>query len=226
MRLMRILTSSGVFKEVGAEIYSHNQLSTTLSIPAFLGMVKFTYVLLPLPIRILIEPNRSPGLAKLPEYLAITSYANPGTLPGAATPFQYGNSTPLTFYQSLATDEKARNGFDDQMKRHVIMERARAQAGFASIYDFEAEIGCLVMEAEDVALVDVGGSQGHVLEDVKRHLPNLKGRLVLEELPETLESVKIPEGIEAVPYNFLEAVQPVKGELIFPYLIRNANVDH
>ncbi|RDW57358.1 hypothetical protein BP5796_12808 [Coleophoma crateriformis] len=195
VRVMRILTSSGVFREVGEESYTHNTLSTTLSIPAFVGMVKFT----------------SPGVSKLPEYLAITSYKNPGSTIGTSTPFQYGNSTPLTFYQSLAKDEKARNGFDDQMKRHVFMERAKSQLGFALIYDFQGEIGPLITSSEDVALVDVGGSQGHVLEDVKKHLTNLKGRLILEELPETLQSIKVPEGVETVPYNFLESVQPVKG---------------
>lgn len=111
------------------------------------------------------------------------------------------------------------------MKRHVVMERSRTQTGFASIYDFEAEIGGLVEEG-DVALVDVGGSQGHVLEDVRRHLPNLKGRLVLEELPETLESVKVPEGVETVPYNFLEAVQPIKGELPFSLDIECTDTVH
>jgi hypothetical protein len=45
VRLMRVLLASGVFKEVGEDVYSHNKLSATLSIPAFLGMVKFTYVL-------------------------------------------------------------------------------------------------------------------------------------------------------------------------------------
>ncbi|CZR66309.1 uncharacterized protein PAC_16210 [Phialocephala subalpina] len=194
-RLMRILTASGVFTEVGEEKYSHNGLSSTLSIPAFLGMVKFT----------------SPGVAKLPEYLAATSYTNPGSIPGTATPFQYGNNTPLGFYQALAKDSKARAGFDDQMKRHVLMERAKSQTGFASMYDFRGEIGALITSSEEVALVDVGGSQGHVLEDVRKHLPDLKGRLILEELPETLESVQVPEGVEAVPYNFLESVQPIKG---------------
>jgi hypothetical protein len=148
----------------------------------------------------------------MPEYLALTSYANPGSVSGTSTPFQYGNNTPLSFYQALAKDGKARNGFDDQMKRHVVMERAKTPAGFASIYDFQGEIGPLLTSPDDVALVDVGGSQGHVLEDVKKHLPGLKGRLILEELPNTLESVKVPDGIEAVPYNFLETVQPVKGD--------------
>jgi hypothetical protein len=104
--------------------------------------------------------NRSPGVAKLPEYLASTCYTNPGSVVGTSTPFQYGNNTPLSFYQALAKDGKARTGFDDQMKRHVVMERARTQTGFASIYDFQGEIGPLIASSEDVALVDVGGSQG------------------------------------------------------------------
>lgn len=147
----------------------------------------------------------------LPQYLAHTSYKNPGSDAGAATPFQYGNNTPLDFYQALAKDDQARSGFDYQMKQHIVMERAKSQTGFASIYDFEGELGPLIGSDDDVALVDVGGSGGHVLEDVKKHLPNLKGRLVLEELPETLKSVKVPEGVEAVPYNFLESDQPIKG---------------
>jgi hypothetical protein len=128
-----------------------------------------------------------------------------------ATPFQYANNTPLGFYQALAKDDEARSGFDYQMKKHNLMERARSETGFASIYDFEGELGPLIGSEDDVALVDVGGSGGHVLEDVKQHLTNLKGRLILEELPETLQSVKVPDGIEAVPYNFIKNVQPIKG---------------
>lgn len=147
----------------------------------------------------------------LPQYLTQTAYKNPGSDTGSSTPFQFGNNTPLSFYQALAKDQKARSGFDYQMKQHIVMERARSQTGFASIFDFEGELGPLIHSENDVALVDVGGSGGHVLEDVKKHLLNLKGRLILEELPETLQSVKVPEGIEAVPYNFLKAEQPIKG---------------
>jgi hypothetical protein len=38
---MRVLTASGVFKEVSDDTYSHNTLSESLSVPAFLGMTKF-----------------------------------------------------------------------------------------------------------------------------------------------------------------------------------------
>jgi hypothetical protein len=105
------------------------------------------------------------------------------------------------------------------MAKAVMMERSESPTGFAAIYDFEGELGLLVGSEEEVVLVDVGGSQGHVLKDVKKHLPNLKGRLVLEEIPETLASVTIPEGIEALPYNFLESEQPIKGMAILSHVL-------
>jgi hypothetical protein len=88
------------------------------------------------------------------------------------------------------------------------MERMKYRTGFASIFDFEGEIFPLIKSPEDVALVDIGGSLGHVLEDIQTHLPGLKGRLVLEELPETLKSVDLPKDIESVEYNFLEKELP------------------
>ncbi|EON66194.1 hypothetical protein W97_05587 [Coniosporium apollinis CBS 100218] len=194
-RLMRVLVGAGVFNELGEELYSHNQLSTTLSKPSLLSVAKFV----------------SPAVARLPEYLAATSYRNPGYSTEISTPFQFGNNTPLGFYQALAANDNVRKGFDDQMKAHVAMERAKFKTGFASMFDFEGEVGPLIESEQDVALVDVGGSQGHVLEDVRKHLPGFKGRLILEELPGTLQSITVPEGIEAVPYNFLESEQPIKG---------------
>jgi hypothetical protein len=97
------------------------------------------------------------------------------------------------------------------------MERSKSKVGFASIFDFLGVIGPLVTSDEQVALVDIGGSQGHVLEDVKRFLPDLKGRLILEELPETLASVTVPDGVEAVAYNFLESLQPINGNIFSIY---------
>jgi hypothetical protein len=150
-------------------------------------------------------------MSKLSEYLSATNYRNPGSNPDIALPFQFGNDTPLTFYQAMAADPKARSGFDDQMRNNILMERTRFPKGFASTYDFEGELAPLIKSPDDVAVVDVGGSGGHVLEDIIKHLPALKGRKILEDLPQTLESITVPDGVEVVAYNFLEGLQPVKG---------------
>jgi len=42
VRVMRVLTGSGIFKEMGEELYSHNGLSAVLSNPAFLSTTRFT----------------------------------------------------------------------------------------------------------------------------------------------------------------------------------------
>jgi hypothetical protein len=157
----------------------------------------------------------APASARMPEYLKLTNYKNPGGDTTTTTPFQYGNNTPLSFYAAMASNDETRKGFDMAMKAHVTSERNSFKTGFASIYDFEGRIGPLIKSDEQVAIVDVGGSQGHVLEDVKAHLPKLKGRLILEELPSTLESINIPVGIETMPYNFLESTQPVVGAAVY-----------
>lgn len=149
---------------------------------------------------------------KIPDYLTQTSYQNPGSKDEQATLFQYANQTPLSFYEAMAANENVRRGFDMQMAAHIAMERQRFESGFAGLWDFNGQISPLIKSDEDVAIVDIGGSKGHVLEDVRKFLPGLKGRLILEELPSTLEGIQVPEGVEAVPYNFLEHEQPVKGE--------------
>ena len=154
-------------------------------------------------------------MASLPEYLKATSYQNPGSSAETSTPFQYGNNTPLSFYQAMAADPAVRSGFDSQMKSHVALERMKYRTGFASIFDFEGVVAPLIKSADDVALVDVGGSRGHVLEDVMKYMPGLKGRLVLEDLPETLEGVELPKRIEVIPYTFLETEQPIKGTSLY-----------
>jgi len=67
---------------------------------------------------------RSPAIARLPEYLSLTSYRNPGSMAGSSTPFQYGNSTPLPFYDALGLNPSARSGLDAQMRAHVQLERS------------------------------------------------------------------------------------------------------
>jgi hypothetical protein len=98
------------------------------------------------------------------------------------------------------------------MATHVASERERYESGFAGLWDFEGEISPLIRSDTDVAIVDVGGSKGHVLEDVRRFLPGLRGRLVLEELSSTLEGIEVPVGVEAIAYDFLKQEQPIKGK--------------
>jgi len=75
----------------------------------------------------------------------------------------------------------------------------------------------LEANADGVALVDVGGGKGHVINEMRSTYPQMKGRIVLEDMKVVLEGgTVVPEGEVALqPYDFFKEVQPIKGANYF-----------
>lgn len=70
--------------------------------------------------------------------------------------------------------------------------------------------------AQDVLLVDVGGGQGFDATALREEHPTLPGRVILQDLPETLRQIGDPErlhrcGVEPAAYDMFTP-QPVTGE--------------
>lgn len=64
---------------------------------------------------------------------------------------------------------------------------------------------------DEVLVVDIGGGAGHDLLGFRARHPELKGRLVLEELPYMIKQVADrSDGIELVEHDFYTP-QPIKG---------------
>jgi hypothetical protein len=153
-----------------------------------------------------------PGIAKLPEYLASISYRNPGADPSDKSLFQFTNNTDLKFFQWMQVNPKQLAAFNASMAKSVATERASTVKGFADIYPFQSVLGG--GPQDEVVLVDVGGGHGQALEDIRKHLPGVKGKMVLEDLPETVKDAIPLDNVEVVPYDFFIAPQPVKGNEI------------
>ncbi|KAL9108568.1 MAG: hypothetical protein Q9227_006654 [Pyrenula ochraceoflavens] len=200
MRLMRALTAYNVFTEVEEEVYEHTALSKALSTDPL------AQTLQPMAQRILGSTS------KLPDYLQSISYRNPGDDSKDKTLFSFANNTDLNFFQWLEQRPEALAAFDKSMASSIAMERNSADKGLASIFPFESELGNL-SDGNEVTLVDVGGGYGHVLEDIHTYLPNLKGRMVLEDLPRTIEKATHLDRIEKIPYDFMMEQQPIKAIL-------------
>lgn len=67
--------------------------------------------------------------------------------------------------------------------------------------------------AEDkaVLLVDVGGGRGHGVEAFKKAFPHQEGRLIVQDLPDTIDEIAgLVPGVEAMKHDFFKP-QPVKG---------------
>ena len=64
--------------------------------------------------------------------------------------------------------------------------------------------------SEKPFLVDVGGGYGHQCTEVLKKYPTLHGRLVLEDLPQTIDSLPPIDGVKALTQDFFEE-QAIKG---------------
>ncbi len=52
--------------------------------------------------------------------------------------------------------------------------------------------------SDDVVLVDFGGGRGKTLRDVRKQMPGLSGRVIVQDLPKVIEGQEILDGVEAM----------------------------
>jgi demethylsterigmatocystin 6-O-methyltransferase len=60
------------------------------------------------------------------------------------------------------------------------------------------------------AFVDIGGNVGHYCAMFKNNFPDVPGRVILQDLPDTLRHALKTPGVEAIGHDFFQP-QPVKG---------------
>ncbi|KAF2870881.1 O-methyltransferase-domain-containing protein [Massariosphaeria phaeospora] len=87
-------------------------------------------------------------------------------------------------------------------------------------YPFEEQVvhGFDDQDPSSVLVVDIGGSMGQEILEIKQHYIALPGRMIVQDLPSTIEQV-IPAGaFEAIAHDFFTP-QPVKGARA--YYLRN-----
>jgi ribosomal protein RSM22 (predicted rRNA methylase) len=90
------------------------------------------------------------------------------------------------------------------------------EAQFASLptwldaVSFESEIAHDA-SADDIVFVDVGGGNGSQCAALKKALPRLQGRIILQDRPAVLEGALEVAGMEKMAHNFLTE-QPVKSK--------------
>jgi len=110
-------------------------------------------------------------------------------------------------FEFIANNAHMRSRFNTAMQAAT-----RGSAWAIPIYPFEAELKKVETSDETVLVVDVGGGRGQATLQIKALCLNIKGRMILEDLPEVTADIKdtLPEGIEVLPYDFFTP-QPIKG---------------
>ncbi|KAJ5162667.1 O-methyltransferase [Penicillium coprophilum] len=196
IRLMRAVTPRGPFRETGEEEYAHTPYSKAYLTSDILGCFPVMSDFIFGPILGICEFLRQNEWKN-----TITTRNNPFTLafdcPGE-TMFEYLYKNP------------------QQVSRVAKAEAADPEQIAMDVFPWEERLGA---SADDkVAIVDIGGSHGNALRQIKKDAPGLKGRLILQDLePVILEHGKTlrADGFETMVYDFFKQTQPVQGALIY-----------
>lgn len=143
----------------------------------------------------------------MPEFLARTGYQNP-TDP-KRTAFQLGHDTDLHIFQWYAAHPKNIATFSEYMEVQRVDEPK-----WLSAFPLQDYCDISTNNHEDtIAFVDIGGGHGHQCVALLQEFPQLKGRVVLQDLEKVLEGVRI-DGVQVMVHDFMTE-QPVKGARIY-----------
>ena len=140
----------------------------------------------------------------MPTFLEQTKYRNPSDYVDG--PFQFAHKTNLGMFEFLNEQPKRLSAFNTYMMGH----RADRIPWF-EYYPVDQFLGEGMQDEKAVLIVDVGGGRGHELQAFKRAFPHQRGRLVLQDQPETIDDIDhLALGVEAVKHDFFTA-QPIQG---------------
>lgn len=89
------------------------------------------------------------------------------------------------------------------------MAAVRGDKTWLDMTDFEALVKGT--DAKTPVFVDVGGGNGSQCALLKRKLPNLPGRVILQDMPVVTQNALPTPGVEIMDHNFWNE-QPVKGK--------------
>ena len=147
-----------------------------------------------------------PVFQKMPESLAKNGYRCPTAVQG---PFQDAYGTKLSGWDYVMEPQFAHILADLNL---FMQGRRSSSPSWLDFYPFADHISRDAKEHhQSVLVVDVGGGLGHGLIEIKDKFPDIKGRLILQDLSKTIEQANDRDGVfESMAHDFFTP-QPVRG---------------
>jgi len=197
IRLMRCATFAGPFAETAPEEYAHTPHSLIYQVPAIRGVTK------------LMIDEFAPVQLQLAGYFKENAWQNPTS--ETNNPYTFAHRTNgKTIWEHLAQYSDRAQVFNNGMAAQV-----HATSWNITIYPFAEELSKITTNDETVLLVDIGGGKGHATKNIRSLTREIKGRVILQDLPRVIEDISEPlSGVEKMGYDFFTP-QPIKGALIY-----------
>jgi hypothetical protein len=185
-RILRILICLNIFTSPAPETYATTQLAPlfatgSLAQGAVIHLTHFYHT-----------------AVSTPEFFAANGYQSP--IDALDAPFNFTHDCKGSTYWDYMTrsgNERLAHAFNQTM----VMQKGADEMEFATMYPAAERLA--IDDAERVLFVDVGGGMGHQVQRFSERYPDLKGKLVLEDLPIVVKhALDLPSSIEKVGHDF------------------------
>ena len=152
-------------------------------------------------------------MSKLPEYLASIDFCNPKD--PECSLFHFALGTNMNMFQWLRTQPQLLATFTDYNAAAAKIQADSIQAGISSLFPEVADIttadDSTRFKRDHVIIVDIGCGHGRAVAEFRKDRQDLRGRIVVQDLPEVIENRPFVDWIEKMAHYFL-LPQPIKGE--------------
>ncbi|KAI9693283.1 MAG: hypothetical protein M1822_005279 [Bathelium mastoideum] len=194
LRIARTLVSTSIIASPSLFHYSHTPLSAGILTQKSAQAAS-----------IYMMDTKVAGIARLGDFFEKYGYKSPDDPQNSPCVFAKGYKD-MNFFAMLEEFPVQQAAFNASMAVTANMGGATEAQNIFPFNELDEE--------GKTILVDVGGGKGQTLEAIRALHPDLKGKMVLQDLKHVLdeqEPVVSREEVEFVPWNFLEEEQPVKG---------------
>ncbi|KAK9329117.1 S-adenosyl-L-methionine-dependent methyltransferase [Lipomyces starkeyi] len=201
-RILRYLASNGVIKETDKDTFTKNSITETFTLPGFAGGI-YHY-----------HDSIGPAIQALPDFLKETKYQDITSV--VNTPLQKAWNTELPAFIWVQTKSENFAHFNQFM--------ANGRLGMPTWLDaYPYKEKAEGLKPEQPLFIDLGGGIGHQAIALREKLPDLPNKIVLQDIPQTLEHAIKHPGVEVVVQDFFQP-QAITGARI--YYMRNIIHDY
>ncbi|QLI74708.1 Demethylsterigmatocystin 6-O-methyltransferase [Metarhizium brunneum] len=182
-RVLRYLSSHGVIKEIGKNTFTNNKITKTFTYPGFRGGI-YHY-----------HDNVGPAIQALPDFLKENKYQD--ITSAVDTPLQKAWNTDLPAFIWVQSKPENFTHFNQFM--------AGGRLGMPTWLDaYPYKEKTKGLKTEQPFFIDVGGGIGHQAVALREKLPELPNKIILQDIPATLEHAIKHPGIEIVAQDLFE----------------------
>ncbi|KAK0665928.1 S-adenosyl-L-methionine-dependent methyltransferase [Cercophora samala] len=195
-RLLRYYQSVGMILQTGPDDFAANNITDTLAWEGGRAGICVQSDLV------------AQSFGAFPKFLKETGYANP-TDP-KHTPFNLGTGTEQTLFEWIRDHPDTLHHFNTWMS-----VQRDPRSTFLDVLRFDEDLAAGADE-KTILFVDIGGSRGHQCIAFREKYPDLKGRVILQDLPHVIDEVK------ANPLPGFEQVETDTHDMFTPQTIKGA----